>query len=225
VAGADRRAGTRTHLKLSLAAFAAIALSQVFYNTLVWTQWKAHTSLWRAWWVTLVFAVGLTHVAWLWVIAEESRSRLAQFTTACIAGATLFFAALGFRYNLLDELPTALGIALAILVAGALTGSTNPVGEMASRAGEADRLAMAEARLVRVGYRGGVCLRVLRGPGDGADDRRGGSGAVAAGAHLAGGTRRAGRGRSQPVAYRLGRGRPTWRQGACDVHADRRSPR
>jgi hypothetical protein len=117
-------AGARRRLTLSLGAFAAIALSQVFYNTLVWTQWKAHTSLWRAWWVTLVLALGLTHIGWLWVIAGPPRSRLTKITTACIACASLLFAALGFRSNLLDELPTALSIVLALLLVGAFGGST-----------------------------------------------------------------------------------------------------
>ena len=43
----------------------ALLVSQVCYYVLVWSEWKSHTPLWRAWWVAVCVAVGATHLVWV----------------------------------------------------------------------------------------------------------------------------------------------------------------
>ncbi|MGB7158229.1 MAG: YiiX/YebB-like N1pC/P60 family cysteine hydrolase [Tepidisphaeraceae bacterium] len=117
-------AGAGKHPKVAIAGFAAIVLSQGCYLTLVWSEWKPYTALWRAWWVSLVLALGLTHVVWLWLIAGSHRDgRISRFTPIASGLATAVLAALALRRNLLDEIPILVAVLLAILLAATAFGS------------------------------------------------------------------------------------------------------
>jgi hypothetical protein len=115
-------AGAGKHHRFALAGLAAIVLSQAFYLTLVWSEWKSNVILWRAWWVTLVASVGLTHVVWLWLIGAK-HTNLSRATRIAAGAATVVLALLALRRNLLDELPAPLVALIAVLGAAAFTGS------------------------------------------------------------------------------------------------------
>jgi hypothetical protein len=115
-------AGAGKHHRFALAGLAAIALSQAFYLTLVWSEWKSHVGLWRAWWVTLVAALGLTHVVWLWLIGAQ-HTTLSRATRIAAGAATVVLASLALRRNLLDEIPVFLTVLIALSLAGTFVGS------------------------------------------------------------------------------------------------------
>ncbi|HEV2295048.1 MAG TPA: YiiX/YebB-like N1pC/P60 family cysteine hydrolase [Tepidisphaeraceae bacterium] len=115
-------AGAGKHHRFALAGLAAIALSQVFYLTLVWSEWKSHVGLWRAWWVTLICALGLTHVVWLWLIGAR-HSTLSRATRIAAGAATIALASLALRRNLLDDIPQILAGLIALSLAATFVGS------------------------------------------------------------------------------------------------------
>ncbi len=115
-------AGAGKHHRFALAGLAAVALSQAFYLTLVWSEWKSHVALWRAWWVTLVFALGLTHVVWLWLIGAQGSS-LSRFTRIAAGLATVVLASLAVRRNPLDDIPELLAAMIALSLAATFVGS------------------------------------------------------------------------------------------------------
>ncbi|MDQ3438957.1 MAG: hypothetical protein M3478_01250 [Planctomycetota bacterium] len=115
-------AGAGKHHRFALAGLGAIVLSQAFYLTLVWSEWKSNVILWRAWWASLVFAMGLTHVVWLWLIGAQ-RTRLSRATRIAAGAATVVLASLALRRNLLDDIPIVLAALIAILFAATFIGS------------------------------------------------------------------------------------------------------
>jgi hypothetical protein len=115
-------AGAGKHHRFALAGLGAIVLSQAFYLTLVWSEWKSNVTLWRAWWVTLVFALGLTHVVWLWLIGAQ-RTRLSRATRIAAGASTVVLASLALRPNLLDDIPIAVIALIAVLLAATFVGS------------------------------------------------------------------------------------------------------
>src|SRR5688572_26817436 len=84
----------------------ALLVSQVCYYVLVWSEWKSHTPLWRAWWISICLAVGAAHLVWVRLligapvlIGTGSHVKpwvrfVARFTAACIVVAIAVFSTL-----------------------------------------------------------------------------------------------------------------------------------
>jgi hypothetical protein len=124
--------------KAPLAAYAGLAaviLSQACFYVIVWTPFKSHGVLWRAWWITLVCAVTAAHLVWIRFLAGgpligPNRGRLpswvvalARITCAAIALAAVQFAALALGSTPIPEVSTARLIALATPASGAVIGT------------------------------------------------------------------------------------------------------
>lgn len=116
-------AGAGKHHRFALAGLAAIILSQAFYLILVWSEWKSQTALWRAWWLTLVVALGITHVVWLWVITGPQWTPLSRATRIAAGALALVLASLALRRDLLDDMSMPLTALIAVLLAGTFVGS------------------------------------------------------------------------------------------------------
>jgi len=118
-----------------MVALAAIAASQAAFLLLVWTGWRTTHWLWRAWWVSMVPSVCLSHVLLLQAAGRGRRGRLEKVTIgfALIAGA--MFLVLGLRTDLLADVPPVyLWIGLVPVAAAAGGSAAVAVREVRSRA-------------------------------------------------------------------------------------------
>ncbi len=153
----------------------ALLASQVCYYALVWGEWKAHTPLWRAWWVAVCVAVGATHLVWVRlliggpILVGGAGSHVkpwvrfvARFTAACIMLSVALTSASALGSTPLPELGLPQILSIAIPVGGSLLGTAVLVVDSRRKrkrrltlAGKIGWLAGAAAALFGVGFYSG----------------------------------------------------------------------
>ncbi len=104
---------------------AVIILSQLCFFLLVWTGWKHHGWLWRAWWITMIPSVFVTHMLLLRgaTYGRERRGRVEQLTLWCVFLAGCLTLALAFRRDLFGPLSTVYLIFLSFFAFFTVGGS------------------------------------------------------------------------------------------------------
>jgi len=103
---------------------AVILVSQVAFLTLVWTDWKTSTFVWRTWWVSMVPSVLVTHLMLLRVWAGRRGGVIEMLTGICIVWAGLMILYLGLRKDMLA------GISPAYLWIGAVPAAGTVIGSL-----------------------------------------------------------------------------------------------
>lgn len=102
---------------------AVILASQVCFLILVWTDWKTDPFIWRAWWLTMVPSVFVTHVILLHAAAAR-RGGLAEAITGFFAvWAGLMILYLGMREDMLGPVSSAFLWVGAVPAAGTVLGT------------------------------------------------------------------------------------------------------
>lgn len=109
--------------RTACAGLTAIVLSQAFFHALVWTGWVTVSATWRGWYLSLVAALTLTHLAALRSASQGRGDFFERATTLCAAAAGLAFFALGLRPRLVEPPSELYLYGAAAPAAGAILGS------------------------------------------------------------------------------------------------------
>ena len=92
---------TKSFPRSGLTGLAALALSFTCYLLLVWTAWKVHPTLWRAWWVTLLGTVTATHLMMLRLPHTGRHGPVERVATRGALVTAALLALLAFRRDVL----------------------------------------------------------------------------------------------------------------------------
>lgn len=115
----------------SILSLAAVALSQVLYYLLVWTDWKMDEILWRLWWLSMVPSVAGPHVLFL-KNAASRKDWIERGTPWCASLSGLLLMVLGL-YKEVPPTPGALFLWLIIPPALGSVIGTLVIGRRRSR--------------------------------------------------------------------------------------------
>ena len=108
-----------------------VAASQVFFQSLVWSEsWRVHDSYlgWRLWWISVVAAVGLGWLQVLWRAGASWEGKSGRTTLACTGLLGLSLTWLALRSNPSAAAPPVLQWLLLLLLLGAAGGSLVIIG-------------------------------------------------------------------------------------------------
>lgn len=120
--GARARAAAGFSVLLSIGV-AVILVSQVSFLTLVWTNWKTSTLVWRIWWISMVPSVFVTHMILLQHAATPRSGLLGHLTSFFALWAGLMILWLGLRADMFAEVSWIYLWIGAVPAAGTVGGS------------------------------------------------------------------------------------------------------
>ena len=143
----QRRSGGGGSLLAGL-GLVVILVSQVAFLVIVWTNWKASTTVWRVWWLSMVPSVFVTHLILLRDWAGRRDELAAAGTGLCIVWAGLMILYLGLRRDMFS------GLAPAFLWIGAIPAAGTVVGSVYLLARRVLRHTSARAMSRRAGLAG-----------------------------------------------------------------------
>jgi hypothetical protein len=109
--------------KMAALGAVVIVISQACFFLLVWSQWKQYSLLWRAWWISMVASVSVTHMLMLRAAALGQRGRVERVTIWCVFAAGVLLLLLGFRPDFFAPLHPVFIAILAVPALGTVSGS------------------------------------------------------------------------------------------------------
>ncbi len=81
----------------------AIAVSQVSYLLLVWTEFAMDASAWRVWWISMVVSVNMTHLRILHVLSDGRRGMVDRVTPWCAVSSTVMIGGVALYTKALQD--------------------------------------------------------------------------------------------------------------------------
>lgn len=104
-------------------ALGLLAVSQIAFYLLVWTDARKNDLYWRIWWVFMVASITSSHLLGLKKPVEVARNWIDRATPVCTLMSGMILALLALRDNLLDTPPLAFWLCYALPAAGSVAGT------------------------------------------------------------------------------------------------------
>jgi len=104
-------------------ALAFLAVSQIAFYLLVWTDARKNDLYWRIWWVFMVSSITSSHLLGLKKPVDVARNWIDRATPVCALMSGMFLGLLALRENLLDTPPLAFWLSYALPAIGSVAGT------------------------------------------------------------------------------------------------------
>jgi hypothetical protein len=115
--------GLEKFRRLAIAGLASIAVSQVSYLLMAWTEWVVLSTLWRIWWISMVVSVASTHIVGLKLASEGRTGFWDRWTPWMAWAAAALWIGLALRRHIDVQPHPAYLTVLGVPAVGAVLGS------------------------------------------------------------------------------------------------------
>ena len=109
--------------RTALLALGLLAVSQVSFYLLVWTDAIKNVLFWQVWWIFMVASITSSHLLGLKKPVDVPRNWLDRATPVCALMSGMILALLGLRKDLLETPPLAFWLSYALPAAGSVAGT------------------------------------------------------------------------------------------------------